>query len=69
MTLATTAFQIVRRTANALQVRVDGREVWLPNSQVRWTADGLWLPTWLAKARGLASSPSRATGDWPSCRG
>ncbi|MEO8084396.1 MAG: hypothetical protein ABI780_11280 [Ardenticatenales bacterium] len=74
MTLPTNGFDLIRRTERALLVCVAGREVWLPASQVRWTAEGLWMPTWLAQAKGVAAQatapvvPVRDGRDWRMMR-
>lgn len=53
MILATDSFQVLRRTDRALLIDRNGRQAWLPASQVRWHAEGLWVPSWIADAKGL----------------
>ncbi len=53
MIMATDTFEVLRRTERALLIRRNGREAWLPASQVRWHAEGLWVPGWLADVKGF----------------
>lgn len=68
MIMATDSFEVLRRTERALLIRRNGREAWLPASQVRWHAEGMWVPGWLADVKGfrapLPTGRPTARGAW-----
>lgn len=55
MTFLRTEFDLLSKTARALQIRCQDKTVWLPLSQVTLgeATGSLFIPDWLCRARGL----------------
>jgi len=47
--------RLLRQTWKAFRIRVNGRAIWLPKSQVTFSGGVVSMPLWLAKAKGLAA--------------
>lgn len=42
-----------KQTAKAVLVVINGKEVWLPLNQITFKTAVIWMPRWLAQAKGL----------------
>ena len=46
-------FKPIFATEKAVMVEIDGDSTWLPLSHIRIDKDGVYIPTWLFKEKGL----------------